>query len=147
MGDHAQPQADFIGPEPMTALPRHFHCLLAFFAPLFRCSPLVVEPHNRPARKRQAVSGPGFYGARPRATKDAKPLPALLPEVVPGNEINEIRGDTRDIAGKAVGVHGRDLNEAAGKLDAYLETKNGVSSGQVGQSAQVNVNQPSHLIN
>ncbi len=49
VGEHAQPQPYLVGPEPMAAQPRHLHRLLAFFDPLLRRSPLVVEPHHRPA--------------------------------------------------------------------------------------------------
>ena len=39
--------------ETVAAQPRHLHRLLAFFDPLLRRAPFIVEPHHRPAGQAQ----------------------------------------------------------------------------------------------
>src|ERR1019366_817557 len=48
IGDHAQPQSHFVGPETMATQPCHLHRLLAFLDPLLRRAPLIIEPHHGP---------------------------------------------------------------------------------------------------
>src|SRR5215472_5194817 len=49
----AAPAQSAVGAETMTRKPRHLHRLFAFFDPLLRCAPLVVQAHHRPAWRLQ----------------------------------------------------------------------------------------------
>jgi len=74
------------------------------------------------AKKRQAVSGPGFYGA--------KPLVAEMPQVVPDNDFKELQGRTREIAAKAVGVSGRLVQKALAVKKADPEKFEKIKRGE-----------------
>jgi hypothetical protein len=75
------------------------------------------------AKKRQATSTGGCYGA--------KPLQAKLPEGVCSNNFNGLRGQARDIAARAVGVGGRTVQKALTLKKAEPETFEKIKRGEI----------------
>jgi hypothetical protein len=84
VGQHAQAESYFIGPEMMTRQPRHLHRLLAFFDPLLRRASLVVETDYSPtvgAGNSSRSFGTSLQGAYTCA-------PALVPNFTFGKKIH-----------------------------------------------------------
>jgi hypothetical protein len=59
-------------------------------------------------------------------------LPANLPEAIPTHESNDIRGESRSVAAKAMGVGGRTIQTAAAVLTKDRETFERLKSGEIG---------------
>src|SRR2546427_7972152 len=53
VGDYTQPEPYLVRPKAVAAQAGHLHRLLAFFDPLLRRAPLVVETHHGPAVRLQ----------------------------------------------------------------------------------------------